>query len=120
LVQTKNYGLFTKMTTLYRAISQYEKDDYDSVQIFRTGKNTLEAKQFFKSRKAIKQFVLRSVIQTYEPPYTYLLVLSVDDGCFNKIVHKNMDLDGFEAINIDEEHLPDFNNCVKFVKQELI
>jgi hypothetical protein len=45
------------MIKLYRAISQNEKDDFDRDQQFRTGKNTLEAKQFFKSRAAVKQFV---------------------------------------------------------------
>ena len=54
------------MIKLYRAISQQEKDDYDSQQIFRTGRNTLEAKQFFKSRTAVKEFVDSSVMQGYD------------------------------------------------------
>jgi len=80
----------------------------------------MEAKQFFKSRRAVEQFVARSVLQNYDPPYAYLLIITVDDDCFNIIHHKNMNLDGFDAINIDEDHLPDFNNCVRFVKQETL
>ena len=67
------------MTTLYRAISQNEKDDYDNHKQFRLAKNTLEAKQFFRSRTAVKQFVENSVMQDYNPPYLYLLVIRIDD-----------------------------------------
>jgi len=108
------------MIKLYRAISQREKDDDDSKQIFRTGKNTLEAKQFFKSRAAIKEFVDSSVMQDYDPPYLYLLIISVDGDCFNMIDHTNMKLDGFDAININEDYLLNFNNCVRFVQQEIL
>ncbi len=108
------------MITLYRAVSQQEKDDYDSKKIFRTDKNTLEAKQFFKSRIAIKQFVESSKLQDYDPPYTHLLIISVDEDTFKAIHHIDMKLDGYEAVNIDEDHLLGFNNCVKFVKQELL
>ena len=108
------------MIKLYRAISQQEKDDYDSQQIFRTGKNTLEAKQFFKSRTAIKEFVDSSVMQDYDPPYLYLLIISVDEDCFNMIDHTDMKLDGYDAININEDHLLNFNNCVRFVQQEIL
>jgi hypothetical protein len=108
------------MIKLYRAISQQEKDDYESQQIFRTGKNTLEAKQFFKSRAAIKEFVDSSMIQDYDPPYLYLLIVSIDEECFILIDHKDMKLDGYDAVNIDEEHLLNFNNCVRFVQQEIL
>jgi hypothetical protein len=105
------------MIKLYRAISQQEKEDYYSQQMFRTGKNTLEAKQFFKSRTAIKEFVDSSVIQEYDPPYLYLLIIRVDEDCFNVTDHTDMKLDGYDAVNINEEHLLNFNNCVKFVQQ---
>jgi transposase-like protein len=36
------------MTTLYRAVSQQEKEDIDAQRAFKTGRNTLEAKQFLK------------------------------------------------------------------------
>ena len=101
------------MIKLFRAISQNEKDDYDQQQqLFRTGINTLEAKQFFKSRTAVKQFVASSVIQQYDPPYLYLLILTIDEGLYNDSNPTNMKLDGYDAINIDEDDLPSFNNCV--------
>jgi hypothetical protein len=106
------------MISLYRAVSQQEKDDYDNQQIFRTGKNTLEAKQFFKSRIAIKEFVAGSVLQNYDPPYAWLLIITINEDCFDETGHMEMRLDGYDAINIEEDHLPEFNNCVKFVKQE--
>jgi hypothetical protein len=108
------------MIKLYRAISQQEKDDYDSQQIFRTGRNTLEAKQFFKSRVAVTQFVASSVLQAYDPPYKYLLIINIDEGCFNMTDHADMKLDGYDAVNINEDHLLNFNNCVRFVQQEIL
>jgi len=108
------------MTKLYRAVSQQEKDDYDNQQFFRTWRNTLEAKQFFKSRTAVKAFVENSILQSYSPPYAYLLIVSVDEDCFNRIDRTDMKLDGYDAVNINEDHLLDFNNCVRFVQQEIL
>ena len=42
---------------LYRAVSKSEYDDWKTISIFRTAKNTLEAKQFFKTMIAVKDFV---------------------------------------------------------------
>lgn len=106
------------MVKLYRAVSEQEKDDYDLHQLFRTNRNTLEAKQFFKSRTAVLQFVESSVSQAYNPSYKYLLVISVDEKLFELSNPIQMKLDGFDAVNIDEDDLISFNNCVKFVKQE--
>ncbi len=108
------------MITLYRAISRLEKQDFDSDGIFRTGQNTLEAKQFFKSRDAINEFVSNSILQQYDPPYEYLLIIDIDKECFNNVPHSNMILDGFDAVNIHEDHLLTFNKCVIFVEQETI
>jgi len=47
------------MITLFRAVSRQEKEDYDEHGIFLTGKNTLEAKQFFKTRVAVTSRVQR-------------------------------------------------------------
>jgi len=96
------------MIKLYRAVSQQEKDDYDNQQFFRTWRNTLEAKQFFKSRTAVKSFVDSSVMQNYNPPYSYLLIINVDEDCFKMVDRTDMKLDGYDAININEDHLPDF------------
>ncbi|HEY4327181.1 MAG TPA: hypothetical protein VGN20_24550 [Mucilaginibacter sp.] len=106
------------MTKLYRAISQAEKEDYDQIRLFRTTRNTLEAKQFFKSLAAVRQFVERSVLQTYNPPYLYLLTVTVDNSLLHEANPDNMSLDGFEAMNIAEDDLIAFNNCVTFVEEE--
>jgi len=108
------------MAKLYRAISQAEKDDYDASGQFRTGKNTLEAKQFFKSPVAVKQFVNSSVLQAYNPPYVYLLTITIDDDLIEQANPTNMKLDGYEAMNIAEEDLITFNNCITFVDEEAL
>jgi len=105
------------MITLYRVVSRFEKEDFDSEGILRTRQNTLEAKQFFKSQEAINEFVSNSMLQLYDPPYEYLLIISVDKNSFNKIPHSNMILDGFDAISIHEDYLPRFNKCIIFVEQ---
>lgn len=112
--------LILLMITLYRAISEREKEDYDRTQSFNTGMNTLEAKQFFKSRIAIKQFVESSVMQNYDPPYIYLLIIRIDETLLRNANPTEMKLDGFDAVNINEDDLLSFNNCVTFVKQELL
>ena len=106
------------MTKLFRAISQSEKDDFDQTKVFRTGRNTLEAKQFFKSLTAVKQFVASSVIQAYNPPYLYLLIITIDHDLLKEANPTNMKLDGYEALNIAEDDLMPFNNCIIFVEQE--
>jgi len=108
------------MITLYRAVSRFEKQDFDSKGILRTEKNTLEGKQFFKSPEAINEFVSNSILQQYEPPYEYLLIINVDKKGFNKIPHTDLELDGFDAISIHEDYLPTFNKCIKFVKQQAL
>ena len=105
------------MTTLYRAVSQQEKEDIELHKSFRISRNTLEAKQFFKRRMSVVQFVANSLIQQYEPAYVYLIKISIDDTCFDTSKHIRK-LDGYDAVHIDEEDLPAFNKCVKFVKQE--
>ena len=92
------------MITLYRAVSQFEKQDFDNEGILRTRENTLEAKQFFKSIEAINEFVSNSILQQYDPPYEHLLIISVDEKGFNKIHHTLMELDGFDAISIHEDY----------------
>lgn len=108
------------MIKLYGAISQNEKDDYDRNHIFKIGRNTLEVKQFFKSKTAAIQFVERSVFQSYTPPYLYLLIVSIDEECLKKSNPTFMVLDGFNAVNIADVDLLAFNNCIIFVKQELL
>ncbi|MBB3969396.1 hypothetical protein [Mucilaginibacter phyllosphaerae] len=97
-----------------------EKDDFDIDDQFRTGENTLEAKQFFKSLEAIREFVENSKLREYDPPYVYLLTINVNKVKFNKTPHTDMPLDGYEAITIHEDNLPIFNNCVNFVNTEIL
>ena|ERR1700722_9750806 len=108
------------MIKLYRAVSQQEKDDYDHHKVFRTSKNTLEAKQFFKSGRAAKQFVVSAIEQDYDPPYAYLYIVDIDAECFDALVRTEDNLDGYDAVTIENEYLPDFNNCVKFVREEVL
>jgi hypothetical protein len=106
------------MATLYRAVSDAEYSDYLKSRLFNTAQNTLEAKQFFKSRFAISEFVASAIEQNYCPPYTYLLILTIDDIQLSHVQVDTMDLDGFEALSFHEDQLPVFNNCVTFVKEE--
>jgi hypothetical protein len=107
------------MITLFRAVSRQEKEDYDTHLIFRTGRNTLEAKQFFKTRIAVTSFVDSAMEQNYDPAYAYLLTVTVDDDQFDT-TQRTQKLDGYEAVHIEEDDLPAFNNCVIFVKQEVL
>ena len=102
---------------LYRAVSQGEYIDWKSFSIFRTAINTLEAKQFFKSMFAVKDFVFHSVLQKYTPPYSKILEIEIINTCLENISLHITELDRLEAITINEEDLPDFNKCVKFVKE---
>jgi len=107
------------MTVLYRAVSQQEKEDIDTKGVFRVGRNTLEAKQFFKTRIAVLQFVANSVVQRYDPIYAFLIIVGIDDTSFDS-AERTQKLDGYDAVHIEEEDLPAFNNCVKFVRQEAL
>ncbi len=107
------------MITLFRAISQQEKEDYDTHLVFRTGRNTLEAKQFFKTRTAVTSFAGDAVQQSYDPAYAYLMIVTVDDDQFDT-TQRTRKLDGYDAVHIEEDDLPAFNNCVIFVKQEVL
>lgn len=103
---------------LYRAVSVFEKQNYDIHREFRTDINTLEAKQFFRSRTAVTNFVERSVTQNYQPPYMFLYIIDIDEICLDNLEPSYMTLDGYEAVSVDEENLIEFNNCVIFVKEE--
>jgi hypothetical protein len=106
------------MIKLYRAISQGEKDNFDLDRQFRTGERTLEVKQFFKSRKAVMSFVASSILQDYNPPYAFLLTVSINEDLLEESNPESMPLDGFEAISINEIDLESFNDCVIFVDEE--
>lgn len=101
---------------LFRATSI---DEVESIRLhaeFRTSRNTLEAKQFFKSVRAIEEFVRKARAQNYRPPYTSYIEFEVSDDCLNDTIFTEQELDGFEALTVDEEHLVTFNNCVNFTE----
>lgn len=106
------------MATFYRAVSDEEHCDYRNSNCFNTAQNTLEAKQFFRSRTAIREFVASAIDQSYYPPYTWLFILTIDDKKMSHIHFDTMDLNGFEAVSIPEDQLPAFNNCITLVKEE--
>ena len=107
------------MITLFRAVSQQEKENYDAHDAFRIGRNTLEAKQFFKTRVAVIAFVSSAVDQNYDPAYTHLMIVTVDDDNFD-IIQGTRKLDGYDAEHVHEDDLGAFNNCVIFVSQEVL
>lgn len=92
--------------TLYRAISNAENIDFRKDYQFRTARNTLEGKQFFKSEAAVREFASEALKRNYQPPYTSFLIINVDDDCIADISAYTQELDGFEAITISEDHLP--------------
>ena len=107
------------MITLFRAVSQQEKENFDIHRVFLTGRNTLEAKQFFKTRVAVTSFASSAMEQKYDPAYAHLMIVTVDDDSFD-ITIRTRKLDGYDAVHVDEDDLPAFNNCVIFVNQEVL
>lgn len=83
-----------------------------------TAENTLEARQFFKSRRAVSEFVRDTRMQRFQPPYQYIFVVDVDDRCLAAVRYDIQELDRFEAVTVYEADLPAFNNCVNFIKQD--
>jgi len=106
--------------TLYRAVSTDEYRDFKVDRNFRTAKNTLEAKQFFKSERAVLEFVKVAIKRAYRPPYKYILFINVDSQCLEAVDLQAQDLDGYDAITIQEDDLPSFNNCVTFTTEQYV
>ena len=105
---------------LYRVVSKSEKNDYEALQLFRTARNTLEGKQFFKSDHAAKEFARIAEKRNYRPPYSFLYTVDLNDDCFNNFGLQSQTLDGFEAVTIKEDDLPAFNNCVNFTNNNAL
>ncbi len=57
---------------IYRAVSRAEQPDIKQTGRFRTARNTLEGKQFFKTQAAIAYFVSQAESLHYKPPYRFL------------------------------------------------
>src|ERR1035437_2572281 len=104
------------MITLYRAVSKAEKEDFDRDKHFRTGRNTLEVKEFFESEEGVNHFIDRTKRMQYDPPCDFLLHVKIDKQCLGNILYTEMELDGFTGIAIHENDLFSFNKCIKFVE----
>ena len=105
---------------LFRAVSQDEFNDWESKKVFRTARNTLEAKQFFKSLKAVQDFIYNAQVRNFTPSYAVIFELDISNDCLETIQSFSTELDRYEAITIGEDDLPGFNKCIKFVKHHAI
>ena len=103
---------------LYRAVSTSEFKDFKNDEKFRTAENTLEAKQFFRTEKAVLEFVRIAIKRSYRPPYKFILIIYVDNQCIQTINFEMQNLDGYDAITIQNEDLFSFNNCVTFIEDK--
>ncbi|RYE31415.1 MAG: hypothetical protein EOP42_10620 [Sphingobacteriaceae bacterium] len=103
---------------LYRAVSEEEMNDFILDKQFRTSKNTLEAKQFFKLKTNCIDFVKKAVLQEYNPQYKHLLTIEINEHFLQNSDYFNSLLDGYDAISIGEDDLLKFNYNVKFVLNE--
>ena len=97
---------------LYRAVSQVEYDDW-LVNGFQTSNNTLEVKQFFRSRRAVDDFIKQSK-KLFTPPYIFIIEVQVPRSSLDLLGVDFIELDTHEAVSVDEALLPEFNNCITF------
>ena len=103
--------------TLYRAISKAELDDWRESDLFRCSANTIEAKQFWESMKAARNFVDLSHRRNFNPRYFCILKIKIDKNCLEQIKYESQELDRYMAITIREIDLQQFNKCEKKIKQ---
>jgi hypothetical protein len=113
--------LFYKISMrIYRTVSRVEMDDFRKHRLFRTARNTLEAKQFFKSETGVLDFIRESRRGHFYPPYEYIFHVDIDETCFSNITYAEQEIDRFKAITVQEEDLPRFNNCINFTGEYVI
>jgi len=101
---------------LYRAVSDAEYKDWENKSEFRTAKNTLEAKQFFKTEGAVRDFINQSYATALSFPYLFVMEIHVLKTCLENLNADYIKLDTHEAVSIDEDELPDFNKRITFVE----
>jgi len=106
--------------TLYRAVSSDEYKDFTTDFKFRTATNTLEAKQFFKSERAVREFVKIAYTSSFKPPYKFILIIEVDIHWLAAVQFESQNLDGYDAITIQLSDLSSFNNCFTFTREEYV
>ncbi|HET6252675.1 MAG TPA: hypothetical protein VFE32_01310 [Puia sp.] len=92
-------------------MSTAEYKDYKRSGALRIQDWTLEAKQFFKTRVAVEDFI--QMASSLRPPYTRVLIFDLDSNCFKHEIDERP-LDGHMAVTITAEHLEDLNNCITF------
>ena len=71
--------------------------------------DTLEAKQFFRTKEAVNDFVYHSKKQSFSPPYTYIFEIVILKKCLSELTIDEVELDKFPALSIHEDVLPDFS-----------
>ncbi len=103
--------------TLFRTVSTAEWNDFKKDNSFRTSRNTLEGKQFFKSEEAVLEYIRDTRLRHYSPEYTYVLKVTLSIECLEKIPYEEQELDRFKAITIHEDYLIRFNKCIKFADE---
>lgn len=108
------------MIHLYRTISTAERNDFNTDKHFRTSRNTLEGKQFFKSHEGLIEYIKDTQLRGYYPEYTYWLDVNIDTECLEAVPYEEQELDRFKVITIHEDFLPQFNKCVNFVEEYAI
>ena len=102
---------------LYRAVSTNELKDWKKSNVFRCGKNTLEGKQFFETMEAVENFAYLANKRKFEPPYIYILEITIDKECLDKIEYEMLELDRYQALTIYEKDLAKLNKCKKEIQQ---
>jgi hypothetical protein len=105
---------------LYRAVSEAEYKDWENINGFRTAENTLEAKQFFKTERAVKDFIHQSQAAHLSSPYLFTIEVHVLNTCLESLNADYINLDTHEAISIDEDELEGFNKCITFAQGNAI
>jgi hypothetical protein len=103
--------------TLCRAISKAELDDWKESGLFRCTENAMEAKQFWESMEAARNFVILSRRRKFYPSYFCILEIKIQKDCLEQINYESQELDRYEAITIYKIDLDQFNKCEKKIKQ---
>ena len=73
-----------KSVKLYRAVSESELKDFQLFN-FRCTPRTISGKQFFKSRKSVDDFVEKSDLRYYNPPYKHIIQLEIEEADLKRI-----------------------------------
>ena len=81
-------------------------------------KTRLKQNNSLKVKRAAEEFVKDAIKRRYRPPYKHILTIDIDNQCFESINSEQQNLDGHDAVTIQEDDLTSFNNCVTFVEEQ--